>query len=116
MMEIGHSANALRDVHEERKEEKRIERAGGIAANSRIARIDDDGEDEARPQQTQNLLPRDGEEERKKAPKFPRAMLSFILSDGERRARAIEYRRIPGISLEDTELGCKVRSCALPRP
>ena len=104
LTEVGHSAITLRDVHEERKEERRIERAGGDVANARVARMD--GNENA---SGVHELPADGEEERQKAPKFPRAMLRFLLSDGHNAVPAIEYRRIPGLSLEDTPLGCKVR-------
>ena len=89
--DIGHSALSQRDVHEERKEERRIAGEGGDVAGARVAGNDEGTED-------------DGRGERK----FPRAMLMLELSDGHTLVRAIEYKPIAGLSLEDTPLGAKV--------
>ena len=97
MTEVGHSAQALKDTHEQRKEEARITAKGGQAERTRVVG---------------NL---EGEEEvNGKTIKFPRAMLSLQLSDGFTTLKAIECKRIPGLSLEETPLGCKVcsKSCS----
>ncbi|THV07361.1 DUF1767-domain-containing protein [Dendrothele bispora CBS 962.96] len=43
-------------------------------------------------------------------PKYPRSMLRLEISDGVTTIKAMEYRSIPELSLEETQLGCKVRS------
>jgi RecQ-mediated genome instability protein 1 len=43
-------------------------------------------------------------------PKYPRSMLRFEISDGVTTIKAMEYRSIPELSLEETQLGCKVHS------
>lgn len=40
---------------------------------------------------------------------FPRSMLKVRLSDGYSTYEAIEYKRVGGLSMEDTQLGRKVR-------
>lgn len=52
----------------------------------------------------------EGEEEIEpgKLPEYPRSMLKMEVSDGRVIVKAIEYKRIPGLKLGDTKLGCKV--------
>ena len=89
--EVGHSAFSLKEVHDQRKEERKIEARGG-QLHRVVGNVDQE------------------EEEQKGPPKFPRAMLMMELSDGFTVMRAMEYKRIPALSLEETQLGCKVRN------
>lgn len=41
-------------------------------------------------------------------PKYPRGMLSFVLTDGETAFEGMEYRSIPELSLVQTPIGFKV--------
>lgn len=41
-------------------------------------------------------------------PRYPRAMLRMVLSDGSRTLQAMEYRHITALQLGVTPLGCKV--------
>ncbi|KAF5367453.1 hypothetical protein D9758_003659 [Tetrapyrgos nigripes] len=41
-------------------------------------------------------------------PTYPRSMLRFEISDGVTTIKAMEYRSIPELSLEETQLGCKL--------
>ncbi|ORX38447.1 hypothetical protein BD324DRAFT_620897 [Kockovaella imperatae] len=65
-----------------------------IEGRTRIRRIDD---------------PADGEEvDDANMPVYPRGMLRFELSDGRSKVRAIEYKRLNGLKLGETPLGCKL--------
>jgi RecQ-mediated genome instability protein 1 len=83
LTEIGHSAFSLTNVRQ-----TKIDRAdlSGLTQG--------DNEDEA---------------DEGPVPNYPHSMLKFELSDGAIRLSAIEYRRIPGLGLETTPLGFKVR-------
>ncbi|KLT46314.1 hypothetical protein CC85DRAFT_325094 [Cutaneotrichosporon oleaginosum] len=83
MMDIGVSAVNLQRTMEERREM--------LSGATRIRRMDSDEEVE------------DG-----KVPAYQRSMLSLEVSDGRTAIRAIEYRRIEGLSLADTPLGTKL--------
>lgn len=48
------------------------------------------------------------EEENQPVPKYPRGTLRMDLSDGSMVLRAMEYKRLPGLELGVTPLGCKV--------
>lgn len=50
----------------------------------------------------------EGDFEPGKLPEYPRSMLKLELSDGRGVVKGIEYKRIPGLKLGDTKLGCKV--------
>ncbi|KAI0034240.1 hypothetical protein K488DRAFT_46011 [Vararia minispora EC-137] len=54
------------------------------------------------------LAEQDGGEDDGPIPKYPRSMLRLELSDGTTTIKAIEYRRIPQLTLDDTPLGYKV--------
>ncbi len=82
-MDIGVSAVNLQRTMEERREM--------LSGATRIRRMDDDEEIE------------EG-----KVPPYQRSMLSLQVSDGHMLIRAIEYRRIEGLTLADTPLGTKV--------
>ena len=88
IMEIGHSAYSLLQVHESRVE---------YSKQSQILRANGDAE------------------ERKPMPKFPRSMLQFQLSDGQLVLPAIECKRLPQFELGETPLGFKVSSPPLRR-
>ncbi|KAI0635931.1 hypothetical protein C8Q77DRAFT_1052852 [Trametes polyzona] len=83
LMEIGHSAYSLLQVHEAREEYRK-------QAQLRNARGD--------------------EEERKPMPKYPRSMLQFQLSDGASVLTAVECKPLHEFELGETPLGCKVRA------
>jgi RecQ-mediated genome instability protein 1 len=83
LMEIGHSAFNLMNVHQTRKDKADL---SGL--------VQGDNEDEA---------------DEGPIPNYPRSMLQFELSDGAITLKAIEYRKIPQLDLEKTPLGFKVR-------
>lgn len=91
--EIGVSAGSLREVYETRKEEKRITDKGGQAERTRVVRNTEEDGDAVGEGSTV---------------KYPRSMLKLEVTDGFTTLRAIEYKRIPELSLEDAPLGCKV--------
>jgi RecQ-mediated genome instability protein 1 len=87
LTEIAASAFQLQTVLEQRRDV--------LDGASRIRRMDDeDTEDE--------------EVGEGKLPSYPRGMLRLELTDGERVIKGIEYRRIEGLELGETALGCKV--------
>jgi RecQ-mediated genome instability protein 1 len=83
LTEIGHSAFNLKNVHQTKKDKADL---SGLAGG--------DNEDEA---------------DEGPIPNYPRSMLQFELSDGAITLKAMEYRRIPQLDLENTPLGFKVR-------
>ena len=85
-MEIGASAFQLQNVVNQRKDV--------LEGRTRIRRIDDpDGDDEV---------------DEDNMPVYPRSMLRLELSDGRNKIKAMEYRRLDGLKLGETPLGCKV--------
>ena len=82
LTEIGHSAFNLMNVRQ-----TKLDRAD-LSGLTR-----DDNEDEA---------------DEGPIPNYPRSMLQFELSDGAITLKAIEYRKIPQLDLENTPLGFKV--------
>lgn len=82
LAEIGHSAFNLMNVRQ-----TKIDRAD----LSGLARGDNEDEADEGP-----------------IPNYPRSMLQFELSDGAITLKAIEYRKIPQLDLENTPLGFKV--------
>jgi RecQ-mediated genome instability protein 1 len=54
------------------------------------------------------LAEQDGGEDDGPVPKYPRSMLQFMLSDGNTTIKAIEFRKIPQLTLDETPLGYKV--------
>ncbi|KAI1797125.1 hypothetical protein LXA43DRAFT_1138038 [Ganoderma leucocontextum] len=87
IMEIGHSAYSLLQVHESRTEylkQAELRDASGDA------------------------------QEQKPMPKYPRSMLQFQLSDGASVLPAIEFKPLPQFELGETPLGYKVSRAPLP--
>ncbi|KAG8970578.1 hypothetical protein FRC03_006707 [Tulasnella sp. 419] len=82
MTEIGHSAFSLQNVRQTRID--RADLAGLVEAG-----VED-------------------EEENAPIPKYPRSTLRFVLSDGSISMRAMEYKRLPGLQLGETPMGCKL--------
>ncbi|KAF6754381.1 hypothetical protein DFP72DRAFT_898914 [Ephemerocybe angulata] len=89
LSEVGSSAFQLDQVRKGR--EDRI-RAGGFDENG-------EGDEEAD-------LEVEGEGP---LPKYPRSMLSFVLSDGTTQFQAMEYKPLPQLSLVQTPLGFKLQ-------
>ncbi|EGG07716.1 uncharacterized protein MELLADRAFT_62483 [Melampsora larici-populina 98AG31] len=81
--EIAHSALSLESTY--------LKRKNHAQGRDRVLDLDDD-----------DTL------DRKEPIRFPRAMLKFELSDGHTSVNAIEYRRIDGLELGETPLGCKL--------
>jgi RecQ-mediated genome instability protein 1 len=94
--DISHPALVLKDVHEQRKEHAAT-CLSGLASLKRPS----SGANEAT-------------ETPSKPPSFPRGMLSMELSDGFTTVSAIEYKTVPELSADSTELGAKVRPVSLP--
>lgn len=65
---------------------------------NRIRQLDD-------PENGDNI---EEEIEEGKLPNYPRGMLKLELGDGRNTIKAIEYRRLDGLKLGETELGAKV--------
>ena len=87
IMEIGHSAYSLLQVHESRLEYRKqaeLREASGEA------------------------------QEQKPMPKYPRSMLQFQLSDGAAVLPAIEFKPLPQFELGETPLGYKVSYTLFP--
>ncbi|WWC93499.1 hypothetical protein V866_000334 [Kwoniella sp. B9012] len=85
--EIGHSAFQIQHTMEQRSEV--------LSGQTLIRRMDDEEENE-------------NEVDSGKVPPYPRSMLKLELSDGRRTVKAMEYRRINGLVLGQTSLGCKL--------
>ncbi|RXK42419.1 hypothetical protein M231_00409 [Tremella mesenterica] len=83
--EIGSSAFQLQTVLEQRRDV--------LDGKTRIRRMDEEEEDE-------------GEDGR--LPVYPRGMLKLELSDGRGVMKGLEYRRLGGLVLGETALGCKL--------
>jgi RecQ-mediated genome instability protein 1 len=88
IFEIGHSTLSVSDAHKQRKEDAKM----GVDRARIVGNIEDDAEENQGPA------------------KFPRAMLMLQVGDGFRSMKAMEYKRIPELSMDDTPLGCKVRT------
>lgn len=65
---------------------------------NRIRQLDD-------PENGENI---EEEIEEGKLPNYPRGMLKLELGDGRNTIKAIEYKRLDGLKLGETELGAKV--------
>jgi len=87
--EIGHSAFSLTNVRQTRLDQEDL--AGFARENEE--------ENENQNQADEDVGP---------IPKYPRSMLKLQLSDGTITVPAIEFKRIPGLELGVTPLGCKV--------
>jgi len=85
--EIGHSAFSLTNVRQTRMDQEDL---AGLA---------NEEENENQNQADEDAGP---------IPKYPRSMLKLQLSDGSVTLPAIEFKRIPGLELGVTSLGCKV--------
>lgn len=89
IMEIGHSAFSLTNVRQTRLDQEDL---AGLARQN-------EEENENENQADEDVGP---------IPKYPRSMLKLQLSDGTVTVPAIEFKRIPGLELGVTPLGCKV--------
>lgn len=87
--EIGHSAFSLTNVRQTRLDQEDL---AGLARENE----EENGD--------QNQV----DEDAGPIPKYPRSMLKLQLSDGTVTVPAIEFRRVPGLELGVTPLGCKV--------
>jgi len=89
--EIGHSAFSLTNVRQTRLDQEDL---AGLARQN-----EEENENENDNQVDEDVGP---------IPKYPRSMLKLQLSDGTVTVPAIEFKRIPGLELGVTPLGCKV--------
>ena len=94
IMEVGHSAFQLQTTMENRKEA-----LSGVRRIRRIRNPQADGveEDEAEEDDDDEAIP-----------PYPRGLLRLELSDGFNTFKAMEYKRIDGLTLGETALGSKV--------
>ena len=108
VLEIGRPALELLDIHKNRIEDKKVFKEQGIQVRRAIAHVEDPTQNGAgggdfTQQQAQ------AEEAKPTVHRgFPRSMLRLKVSDGFTEYSAIECKRVPDLSLEDTPLGCKV--------
>ena len=89
--EIAQSALGLLEVLKEKKELERLRIKNEEMGDQKPVAVVDDGEEPVVEGQ------------------FGRGMLKFRLSDGVNEIEAIEWARIDGLRLGETQLGCKVR-------
>lgn len=89
--EIGHSAFSLTNVRQTRLDQEDL---AGLARQN-----EEENENENGNQVDEDVGP---------IPKYPRSMLKLQLSDGTVTVPAIEFKKIPGLELGVTPLGCKV--------
>lgn len=109
VLEIGRPALELLDVHKNRIEDKKVFSEHGIQVRRAVAHVEE---------ATQNVggdfTQQQAQQEEHAEPTlqkgFPRSMLRLKVSDGFTEYAAIECKRVPDLSLEDTPLGCKVRT------
>ena len=87
--EIGHSAFSLTNVRQTRLDQEDL---AGLARQN-------EEENEGQNQADEDVGP---------IPKYPRSMLKLRLSDGSITVPAMEFKRVPGLELGVTPLGCKV--------
>lgn len=87
LMEIGHSAYSLLQVHESRVEYRKQAELRDASGDA---------------------------QEQKPMPKYPRSMLQFQLSDGTAMLPAIEFKPLPQFELGETPLGYKVSCVSRP--
>ncbi|KAK9893610.1 hypothetical protein P389DRAFT_198857 [Cystobasidium minutum MCA 4210] len=107
ILEIGRPALELLKLHREKVEDRKIFREQGRTVRRAVAAVDptqgtgtnnnDDNPDMNNAEEAQNI-----------GKGFPRAMLRLRVSDGFNEYVAIETKRISGLSLDDTALGCKL--------
>ena len=96
--EVGHSAFQTMNTMGHRKE--------ALSGVGRIRRI----REHVDPDQGNNVTgdqPDEEDNEPDDVPPYPRSMLMLDVSDGFRVMRAMEYKRIDGLKLGETALGCK---------
>ena len=86
--EIGHSAFSLTNVRQTRLDQEDL---AGLARQNEEDENQDQADEDAGP-----------------IPKYPRSMLKLQLSDGTVTLPAIEFKKVPGLELGVTPLGCKV--------
>lgn len=94
--EIGQSALGLMEVLKEKKELERLRLKNEEMGEQKSVVVADDGEEPVVEGQ------------------FGRGMLKFRLSDGFNEVDAIEWARIDGLRLGETQLGCKVSHHSSP--
>lgn len=100
VLEIGRPALELLKQHRERQEDKRVFAEQGRPV-LRPQQLREEGTADATANENEAV-------EAQETKGFPRAMLRLRISDGFHEYTAIETKRIPDLSLEDTPLGCKV--------
>lgn len=89
--EIGFSAFQLQTVQQQRKDV--------LSGVTRIRRMDDEEADE----NGEGPIEDDG-----RLPAYPRGMLRMEVTDGQRCLKALEHKRLAGLTLAETPLGAKV--------
>jgi RecQ-mediated genome instability protein 1 len=87
--EIGNSAFSLTNVRQTRLDQEDL--AGLARQNGEENENENEADEDVGP-----------------IPKYPRSMLKLHLSDGSTTMPAIEFKKIPGLELGVTPLGCKV--------
>lgn len=91
--DIGVSAFTLKNVRQ-----SRLDKAD-MTGLTKEKDLDEEGADGAQPP---------GEDEDATMPPYPRSMLSLLISDGTVTIKAIEAKRLDGLVLGETPLGCKL--------
>lgn len=106
IVEIGRPALDLLKLHRERVEDRKVFQEQGRAIIRAVNNVEptQDGNNGEGPEGTAEAQNNKG---------FPRAMLRLRVSDGYTEYVAIETKRIPDLSMDDTPLGCKVNPLPL---
>ncbi|GAA5895768.1 hypothetical protein JCM6882_001376 [Rhodosporidiobolus microsporus] len=104
--DVAHSAGALKEVLEEKREARRLAERGVRGGGGRIMDLDDEGEEAREEEEEDELKKRILQGDKK--PTFPRGSGKFVICDGVNEARAFELQRIQGLGLEEIKLGTKL--------
>lgn len=102
ILEIGRPAHELLKLHRDKVEDRKVFREQGRAVMRAVNDVDPTQDDN--PMETQDAAAAEASNNKL----FPRSMLRLRLSDGFNEYVAIETKRIGALSMDDTQLGCKV--------
>lgn len=103
ILEIGRPALELLKLHRDKVEDRKVLREQGRTVIRAVNDVD--------PTQDVSNTNNNHDESAADAPSgkgLPRAMLRLRVSDGFNEYTAIESKRVPDLSMDDTALGCKV--------
>ena len=100
IVEIGHSALSILEIHRNRIEDKKFQQKYDRVNRRAIMQVEPNpvGDENSQAHQSEDIASKG----------FPRGMLRVVVSDGYTEYVAIENKRVPDLSLAETPLGAKV--------